>query len=209
MLTTIASLEKESELLREELKDLVFPCPECRKDIKGTHWTDEEGGECPHCHIDVTPEEMHSLILRSRDLWQKLCATNRELSEAKQRAYVHELRSKGLPAWRTFLHRRFLWDEFTDPLYLMLSRTFGHIAQYDRRGFFTYHFSTLEATLRTLDAMVNFSRKLSGSYAELEESICDEITDGEYLTTLRKLVHEETEVQDRKKLAELKAKYEA
>lgn len=213
MKSNLSKLETELETIRQEKDTFVFPCPNCHENMGKSSWSVEAGGECKHCYVSVTPDEMEEFIIKSHELCQQFFSKHQEVSDARTRAYVLDTGANGLPAWRKFVENGYRFVDFSEKLYHMLNRTFGHIAQYNSHGFYMYHFGTMKATVRTLEKMIEYKRVLTSPWSELEKEIIGEIIDGDdekdtYMGMLKKKLHTETEKREREQLAKLKAKYE-
>ena len=120
-----------------------------------------------------------------------------------------------------FVESEFSPNLFYDWFYKRLSMTFGHIAHYNRAGFYETWFSSTEARLRFLEVsegrtgLYALPPKGMGpcgdphfSYSDVERILMSWVFMNELTSEYRKKLATETEASDRAELARLKQKYE-
>jgi hypothetical protein len=118
-------------------------------------------------------------------------------------------------AWFANALLKFLADDcprsgFTDRLYVRLSNSFGHIAHYDRSGFFEHFFLTLQTKVEFLEQTLQWL-----CYGSAEFTFCDveilvqsRITTANLLAIIKAQRDSDTARRERELLERLKAKYE-
>jgi hypothetical protein len=108
-----------------------------------------------------------------------------------------------------FVESEFDAKHFTDKFYRRLSNTFGHIAHYDRGGFWTTFFTTIADK-------VEFLKQTHGwpcygdpawTYCDVERALQAWLRDDGTLERYRQRLAKETERAERDQLACLQAKY--
>jgi hypothetical protein len=109
-----------------------------------------------------------------------------------------------------FVQSDFAKSRFPKTFYQRLSMTFGHIAHFNRHGFFDTFFSTTEGNLRFL--RVTLAHPCYGdpafTYSDVERALQRWLIQNGILAKYEQLLAEEVEAGERRELARLKAKYE-
>jgi hypothetical protein len=99
---------------------------------------------------------------------------------------------------------------FSQAFYRRLSLTFGHIAHYNRQGFYATFFTTTEDKVRFLRMTLNHPcyGDHSYTYADVERAIQGWLRQSGILAKYEERLADERETGERTELARLKAKYE-
>jgi hypothetical protein len=108
-----------------------------------------------------------------------------------------------------FIQSDFAAKHFTDKFYRRLSNTFGHIANYNRGGFWDTFFTS------TADKMLFLEQTLqhpcygdpAWTYSDVERSLQAWLQGDNTLNRYRQRFAEETETMERAELARLQKKY--
>jgi hypothetical protein len=104
--------------------------------------------------------------------------------------------------------------------YTRLSNTFGHIAHYDRGGFYATFFETLRDQLRFLEITAGnyglYSDRSGGicgdpqfTYSDVERALRNWARENQLVEKAKAALGQETETAERAELARLQAKYSA
>jgi len=98
---------------------------------------------------------------------------------------------------------------FTEKSYRRLSNTFGHIAHYNRGGFFETFFTTTADKVRFLEMTLRWSwgGDPAWTYSDVERALQEWLQASGLLEKYRQSLAEETEAWERGQLARLQAKY--
>lgn len=111
-----------------------------------------------------------------------------------------------------FVESGFKWSLFYDWFYRRLSMTFGHIAHFNRHGFYAEFFQTTADKLRFLKQTVNpplgFCGDAKYTYVDVEVAVAEKVQAGGLLGEWEIKLEQETEERERAELERLKAKYE-
>jgi hypothetical protein len=109
-----------------------------------------------------------------------------------------------------FVQSGFKWSLFTKGFYSRLSMCRGHIAHYDRHGFYDEWFSTPERRADFLELWAN--APVYGdpkyTYSDVERALSSWLKDGPLVEKYRNEHRAAVEESGRATLARLKAKYE-
>lgn len=111
-----------------------------------------------------------------------------------------------------FIESGFEQGLFRPAIYSRLSLCFGHIAEYDRDGFYTTWFVNNERRLAWLGNAVGSAyrgRDLSRSFSDVEDRIADYIRASGLIERYEGMVAADIERKERATLARLQAKYGA
>lgn len=130
------------------------------------------------------------------------CPTKWDSAEQKEKFMKHFLR---------FVEKDFPESLFFDWFYKRLSNTFGHIAHYNRAGFYGEFFTSTEGKLDFLHLTLQHPcyGDPAFTYSDVERAIQDVIRERGFTETYKKKLAGETEAGERAELARLKAKYGA
>jgi hypothetical protein len=108
-----------------------------------------------------------------------------------------------------FVQSGFAAQHFTDKFYRRLSNTFGHIAHYNRGGFWAEFFTTTADKLRFLE--MTLSHPCYGdpawTYSDVERALQEWLRACGLPDLYRQKLAEETEAAERDELARLREKY--
>ena len=108
-----------------------------------------------------------------------------------------------------FVKSDFAAKHFTDKFYRRLSNCFGHIAHFNRGGFWSEFFTTTADKVRFLE--VTFQYPCYGdpawTYSDVERALQAWLQEDGTLARYCKQLVEETEAGERAQLARLQAKY--
>jgi len=108
-----------------------------------------------------------------------------------------------------FVQSDFAAKQFTDRFYRRLSNTFGHIAHYNRGGFWDTFFTTTADKVRFLEQTIQHPccGDPAWTYSDVERALQAWLHDDGTLERYRQRLAEETETADRAELARLQQKY--
>jgi hypothetical protein len=98
---------------------------------------------------------------------------------------------------------------FTTGLYRRLSLSFGHIACYNRNGFYAHFFSNRRGRVAFLDQTSSFRcyGDPAFTFSDLERVVTTRLKKSDILAWQRRLLVQETETSERALLVKLEAKY--
>lgn len=109
-----------------------------------------------------------------------------------------------------FVESGFAESKFPKWFYAKLSTTFGHIAHYDRGGFFAKFFTTTAGRVRFLS--ISLEHPCHGdpkfTYSDVERAIAEAVRVGKHMEKHEMRLAQETEAAERADLARLLAKHE-
>ncbi len=110
-----------------------------------------------------------------------------------------------------FIASDFKLSLFTEKLYARLSNCFGHIANYNRIGFIAEFFETISGKIEFLEQTIRHPcyGDPAFTYSDVETAVILRLRACGILAFYRALQAAETEAQERRLLAALRAKYEA
>jgi hypothetical protein len=108
-----------------------------------------------------------------------------------------------------FVDSDFAKSQFPKAFYGRLSMTSGHIAHFNRHGFFETFFITTEGKLRFLRQSLQHPchGEPAFTYSDVERALQTWLRGGAVLTKYEQHLADETEAQERATLARLQAKY--
>ncbi len=108
-----------------------------------------------------------------------------------------------------FVESDFALKHFTEKFYRRLTNTFGHIAHYNRGGFFETFFTTSANKVRFLEMTLRWSwgGDPAGTYSDVERVLQQWLQASGLLEQYRQRLAEETEAGERAELTRLQAKY--
>jgi hypothetical protein len=108
-----------------------------------------------------------------------------------------------------FVRSDFAAKHFTDKFYRRLSNTFGHIAHFNRGGFWETFFTTTANKVRFLEMTLRWSwgGDPAWTYSDVERVLQQWLQASGLLEQYRQRLVEETETAERAQLAWLQAKY--
>ena len=108
-----------------------------------------------------------------------------------------------------FVQSDFAAKHFTEKFYRRLSNTFGHIAHYNRGGFWETFFTTTADKVRFLKMTLQYPcyGDPTWTYSDVERALQQWIQVSNLLEQYRQRMTEETEAGERTQLARLQAKY--
>jgi hypothetical protein len=108
-----------------------------------------------------------------------------------------------------FVQSGFAAQHFTDKFYRRLSNTFGHIAHYDRGGFWSEFFTTTADKVRFLEQTLQWPcyGDPAWTYSDVETALQAWLRDEGILAKYRQKLAEETQAAERAELARLQKKY--
>lgn len=108
-----------------------------------------------------------------------------------------------------FVQSDFAAQRFTDKFYRRLSNTFGHIAHYNRGGFWAEFFTTTADKVRFLEMTLRHPcyGDPAWTYSDVERALQAWLRADETLERYRQRLAEESEAGERAELARLQAKY--
>lgn len=108
-----------------------------------------------------------------------------------------------------FVQSDFAVKHFTDQFYQRLSNTFGHIAHYNRGGFWDTFFTTTADKVRFLEQTLRHSchGDPAWTYCDVERILQAWLRADEMLERYRQRFAEEIEAAERAELARLQKKY--
>lgn len=109
-----------------------------------------------------------------------------------------------------FVQSDFAAQHFTDKFYRRLSNTFGHIAHYNRGGFWAEFFTTTADKVRFLEQTLQWPcyGDPAWTYSDVERALQEWLRADGVLDQYRQRLAEETEAVERAELARLQRKYE-
>lgn len=109
-----------------------------------------------------------------------------------------------------FVESDFGAQHFTEMFYRRLSNTFGHIAHYDRGGFWAEFFTTTADKVRFLEQTLEWPcyGDPAWTYCDVERAVQEWLRAEAVLDQYRQRLAEETEAAERVELARLRRKYE-
>jgi hypothetical protein len=101
--------------------------------------------------------------------------------------------------------------QFTKAFYHRLVLAFGHIAHFDRWGFFDTFFTTTEGKVRFLRLTLQWPSygDPAFTYSDVEKAIQSWLLQNDVLAQYERRLAEEAEAAERSELGRLKAKYES
>lgn len=126
-------------------------------------------------------------------------------------AWTAEQKSKYAKQLVAFVESGFEERRFTEHLYLTVRSCFGHIAHYDRRGFYDYWFSTAAKQLSWVRYVLSSEREKSNprfTFSDVEGDVREWLSRSSHEAHLENEATAEVEKAERAELARLKAKYE-
>ena len=108
-----------------------------------------------------------------------------------------------------FVKSDFAAKHFTDKFYRRLSNMFGHIAHYNRGGFWDTFFTTTADTVRFLEQTLQHPcyGDPAWTYSDVERALQDWLRTDATLDRYRQRLVEETEAAERAELVRLQRKY--
>lgn len=108
-----------------------------------------------------------------------------------------------------FVQSDFAAKHFTDKVYRRLSNTFGHIAHYNRGGFWAEFFTTTADKLRFLEQTVQWPcyGDPAWTYSDVERALQAWLKADGTMERYRQRLADETEAAERTELARLQQKY--
>ena len=108
-----------------------------------------------------------------------------------------------------FVQSDFAAKHFTEKFYRRLSNTFGHIAHYNRGGFWETFFTTTADKVRFLKITLQYPcyGDPTWTYSDVERALQQWLQVSNLLEQYRQRMTEETEAGERTQLARLQAKY--
>lgn len=108
-----------------------------------------------------------------------------------------------------FVESDFDVQHFTDKFYRRLSNTFGHIAHYDRGGFWGEFFTTTADKVRFLEQTLAYPcyGDPAWTYSDVERALKEWLRAEAILDQYRQRLAEETEAAERVELARLRRKH--
>ena len=108
-----------------------------------------------------------------------------------------------------FVQSDFALKHFTEKFYLRLANTFGHIAHFNRGGFWDTFFTTTAEKFRFLEMTVQYPcyGDPAWTYGDVERAVREWLRADGTLARYRQQLAEETEAGERAQLARLQAKY--
>jgi len=109
-----------------------------------------------------------------------------------------------------FIAQDFSRAKFHNALYRRLSSTFGHIAHYDRNGFYETFFLDAKGKIAFLEQCVNWPcfGDPTYTYCDVERAVIGRLKSADILTLLQSQTRIEQRQTDLALLAKLKARYE-
>ena len=121
-----------------------------------------------------------------------------------------EQKAKFANALLTFIARDFPRSKFHENFYRRLSNTFGHIADYNRDGFYERFFLTADEKCAFLDQCVTWPcyGDPTFTYSAVERAIAKRLRKSEIVACLSSQVAVERRGRELALLAQLKARYE-
>jgi hypothetical protein len=110
-----------------------------------------------------------------------------------------------------FVQSDFATKYFTDRFYRRLSNTFGHIAHYNRGGFWSEFFTSTADKVRFLEQTLQWPcyGDPAWTYSDVERALQAWLRSDGTLERYRQLLAQETEATERAVLARLQQKYGA
>jgi len=129
------------------------------------------------------------------------CPTKWDSAEQKKKFMKHFLR---------FAEKGFPESLFPKWFYQRLSNTFGHIAHYNRAGFYGTFFTTPKGRVDFLRICLDYPcyGDPAYTYSDVERAIQDALREGKFLERYERELAGAVETRERAELARLKAKYE-
>ena len=108
-----------------------------------------------------------------------------------------------------FVQSDFAAKHFTDKFYRRLSNTFGHIAHYNRGGFWAEFFTTTADKVRFLEQALQWPcfGDAAWTYSDVERALREWLRASGILNQYRQKLAEETEAMERAELARLQKKF--
>ena len=108
-----------------------------------------------------------------------------------------------------FVESDFAERHFTEKLYRRLSNTFGHIAHYDRGGFWAEFFTATADKIRFLEQALRWPcyGDPAFTYSDVERALQNWLRGSGVLETLDRKLVEDVEAAERAELARLQKKY--
>ena len=108
-----------------------------------------------------------------------------------------------------FVEADFSWKKFAEAFYLRLALTFGHIAHFNRHGFFEAFFGTTEGKVRFLRLTLNWScpGEPAFTYSDVERALQSWLQQNGVLAKYEQTLRDETEAAQRAELNRLQKKW--
>lgn len=108
-----------------------------------------------------------------------------------------------------FVLSDFAERHFTDKFYRRLSNTFGHIAHYNRGGFWAQFFTTTGDKLRFIEQTLQWPcyGDAAWTYSDVERALQDWLRAAGVLDQCRQKLAEQTEAAERAEFERLQRKY--
>ena len=108
-----------------------------------------------------------------------------------------------------FIQGGFAEKHFTDKFYRRLSNTFGHIAHYDRGGFWAEFFTTTADKVRFLEQALQWPcfGDTAWTYSDVERALREWLRASGILDQYREKLAEETETTERAELTRLQKNF--
>lgn len=127
-------------------------------------------------------------------------ATKHSTADDKAKFALHFVR---------FVEGGFQQKQFTDVFYRRLSNTFGHIAHYDKHGFYAAQFSSLRAQLGFLEQCAEWTchGEPEWTWSDVERALQGWMREKDVVAQARKRFGEEAEKAERAQLRALAKKY--
>src|SRR5208282_5946414 len=121
-----------------------------------------------------------------------------------------EQKAKFANALLAFVAQDFPRSKFHESFYRRLSNTFGHIAFYNREGFYERFFRTAEDKLEFLEQCVTWPchGDPTYTYSDVERAVVARLTQSQIVAILSSQVAVERRRRELALLSELKARYE-
>jgi hypothetical protein len=121
-----------------------------------------------------------------------------------------EQKAKFANALLTFVAQDFPRSKFHESFYRRLSNTFGHIACYNRDGFYGRFFLTAKGKLVFLEQCVTWPchGDPTYTYSDVERAVVARLTQSQIVTCLSSQIAVERRRRELALLSELKARYE-
>ena len=108
-----------------------------------------------------------------------------------------------------FVQSDFAAGHFTEKFYRRLANTFGHIAHYDRGGFWGTFFTTIADKVQFLEMTIQYPcyGDPAWTYSDVERVLREWLRADGTLERCRERLAQETEAGERAQLARLQAKF--
>ena len=121
-----------------------------------------------------------------------------------------EDKEKFLAQFKRFVESDFKRTQFPKWFYTRLSMTFGHIAHYNQEGFYATFFTSTRDKVYFLNQTLQWPcyGDPEFTYCDVEKEIQQWLQDTGKLEQVQAYFRQETENEERRTLAALKAKYE-